>query len=277
MAGAGACPNRAALDGARWPRHHAAVDGADALLGLLLGAGLGLVFSSIGAGGGTLAVPVMLLVFHQPLAPATGSALAVVFGTALVSAVFHWRRGNVDARLAVGFGAAAMAFAPLGGLLHRYTPDRVTLGLFCAVLALVAVRMWRTVDGAGPTRGHFAWPKLVALGATTGVMTGLLGIGGGFVVVPALTTLLGVPMRIAVGTSTAVVCAASFSGALTYAASGALAWPLLLTVGSGALLRAALGVPLSHRLPELLLRRAFAVIALLVCLRMLGEVALAAR
>lgn len=273
------------------------MDEGRALLGLLLGAGLGLIFSGVGAGGGSLAVPVMLLAFHQPLAQATGSALAVVFGTAAVSLFFHARKGNVDWRMGLGFGAAAMACAPLGGVLHRYTPDRVTLGLFCAVLAVVAVRMWRPPDASAQPRGQlspplsrgplsvasaplgrlrkFAWAPALALGAATGVLTGLLGVGGGFVVVPALTTLLGVPMRTAVGTSAAIVCASSLSGAVTYAASGALAWPSLITVGVGALFGAAVGVPLSHRLPEVALRRAFSAIAILVCLRMLAEVAVA--
>jgi uncharacterized membrane protein YfcA len=96
-------------------------------------------------------------------------------------------------------------------------------------------------------------------------------VGGGFLVVPALTMLLGVPMRTAVGTSAAVVSASSLSGAITYAVSGALAWPMLLTVGAGAVIGAAAGVPLSHRLPEHHLRRAFSVVAVLICARLLLE------
>ena len=250
-----------------------AVEDGRALLGLVLGAGMGLVFSAIGAGGGVLAVPLMLFVFHLPLSQATGSALAVVCGTAAVSVFFHARRGNVDWRVAGAFSVAAMACAPLGGLLHTQVPDRVTLVLFCAVLALVAIRMWRSTEPLPEpqSKGHFAWPPTLGLGAATGVLTGLLGVGGGFLVVPALTTLLGVPMRIAVGTSAAVVCASSLSGALTYAASGQVAWPLLTTVGVGALLGAAAGVPLSHKLPERALRRGFAGVALLVGARMLFE------
>lgn len=243
------------------------------LLGLVLGAGLGLVFAALGAGGGLLAVPVLLYVFHQPMARATGTALAILFGSALVSAVAHARRGNVDAKIALAFGGAALAGAPLGALLHRRLPEPVTVALFCAVLLAAAVRMWLAKsDGEG--HGRFSLPTTLALGLVIGVLTGLLGVGGGFLVVPALSTFLGVPVRRAIGTSAAIVCVSSLSGAVTYAIEGALEPELLAIIGTGALLGAAAGVPLAQKLPEAALRRGFAVVAVLVCARMLASLVL---
>lgn len=238
-------------------------------MGLLLGVGLGLVFAALGAGGGVLAVPLLLYGFHQPLAQATGTSLAIVFGTALVAAVVHARRGNVDWKVAAAFAPAALVAAPLGALLHHALPARLTLGAFCAALLVAAARMWLSKrEGAG--QGTFALLPTVGLGLMVGLLTGLLGVGGGFLIVPALSSLLGVPVRRAIGTSAAVVCAASLSGAVTHAAKGALEPQLLAVVGAGALLGAVAGVPLSARLPEAMLRKAFAVVAVAVALGMLS-------
>jgi uncharacterized membrane protein YfcA len=238
------------------------------IVGLVLGLGLGLVFAALGAGGGVLAVPVLLYVFHQPLAQATGTALAIVFGTALISAIAHFRRGNLDPKVALAFGGAALAGAPPGALLHHMLPERVTLVMFCAVLLIAAVRMW-LASREGEGQGRFALLPTLGLGLSLGVLTGLLGVGGGFLIVPALSMFLGVPVRRAIGTSAAIVCASSLSGAATYALQGSLEPTLLAVVGTGAVAGAALGVPLAAKLPEAALRKAFAVIAVAVCARML--------
>jgi uncharacterized membrane protein YfcA len=240
------------------------------LLGLVLGAGLGLVFAALGAGGGVLAVPVLLYAFHQPLPQATGTALAIMFGTGLVSALAHLRRGNLDLKVALTFGGAALAGAPPGALLHGLLPERLTLLMFCAVLLVASVRMWLgRREGAGA--GQFALLPTLGLGLAVGALTGLLGVGGGFLIVPALSTLLGVPVRRAIGTSAAIVCASSLSGAATYALRGSLEPRLLALVGAGAVAGAALGVPLASKLPEAALRKAFAVVAVAVCVRMLAS------
>ena len=192
-----------------------------------------LIFSALGAGGGVLAVPVLMFVFHLPLPRAIGTALAILFATALVSSLVHFRRGNVDARVALAFGGAALCSAPLGAWAHRLIPERVTLSMFCAVLGGSAIRMWLHRPDA-EARGAFAWLPTVALGLAVGLLTGLLGVGGGLIAVPVLTTLLGVPVRRAVGTSAAVVCASSLSGAVSYALVGSVEWAALGTVGVGA-------------------------------------------
>lgn len=240
------------------------------LLGLALGVGLGLVFAALGAGGGVLGVPVLLYVFHQPMSQATGTSLAILFGTALVSAISHYRRGNVDAKLAAVFGAAALIAAPAGAVLHRRLPEKVTIGLFCAVLLAAAVRMW-TAKSEGEGHGRFLLAPTVGLGLAVGLVTGLLGVGGGFLIVPALSTFLGVGVRKAIGTSSAIVCASSLSGAATYAFEGAVEPTLLALIGGGALLGALVGVPLAQKLPERALRRAFAVVAVLVSARMVAS------
>jgi uncharacterized protein len=241
------------------------------LLGVLLGGGLGLVFAALGAGGGVLAVPVLLYVFHRPMEAATGTSLAILFGTALVSAISHGRRGNVDVKIALAFGGAALAAAPLGALVHRRLPERVTVAAFCVVLLIAAARMWLAPGKDAEAHGRFSLVPTLALGLGIGFVTGLLGVGGGFLIVPALTALLGVPVRRAIGTSAAIVCASSLSGAATYAVAGAVEPQLLFVIGGGALLGAVAGVPLSQKLPEQALRRGFAVVAVLVCARMVAS------
>lgn len=236
------------------------------LLGLGLGALLGLVFSALGAGGGLLATPVLLFVFRLPVTEAAGASLAVLFAAALVSAIAHHRRGNVDAKLALVFGGAALLGAPLGAWLHRRLPERVLLALFCAVLLFAAVRMWLQPSAEG---GRFSYTR-AALGFPIGALSGLLGVGGGFLIVPALTSVLGVPVRRAIGTSTAIVCVTSLSGAAAYSAIDAR----VIAMAGGAALGALAGVPLSGRVPERLLRKGFAVLALLILARMLYALAL---
>lgn len=231
------------------------------MVAFFVGLGMGLVFAVLGAGGGIIAVPVLLVLFKLPMSAATGGGLAVVFAAAVTAAAGHARARRVDWRVALLFGPPSMLGAVVGAQLNPLVPERITSALFAAVLLVATASLFRKKN-----ENPAAAPKLalIAVGLGLGVMTGFLGVGGGFLVVPALVSLAGVPLQRAVGTSAVVIAVSSFSGALTTLVRSPELVPLLLPIGAGAALGALLGVGLAGKLPPKPLRAAFAVLAVVV-------------
>lgn len=233
----------------------------------LVGLAMGVVFSLLGAGGGIIAVPVLLTVFRVSMAEATAGALAVVWAAAATGTVGHARGGRVTWRAVVLMGLPSMGGGVLGAKLNPLVPERVTMGLFALVLLLATGLMFRAKsDAQGEPR--LAASFLVPVGLALGVMTGFLGVGGGFLIVPTLVTVARLPLKPAIGTSMAIITASSFTGALTYVLQRAAPMALVLPMGAGAMLGALGGAPLSGKLPERPLKLGFAVLALTVSLGM---------
>lgn len=227
----------------------------------LIGLGLGLLFSLLGAGGAILAVPALLL-FSGSMQEATGGGLAVVWAAALFGAIAHARAGRVAIRIVFAFGLPSMAGAALGALVHPLVSERVIMVIFALVVIGAVVALLRPKRHA--EQGEAAVPALIAAGLVTGALTGFLGVGGGFLIVPALTIWARLPLHRAVGTSMAIITLASFSGALVHLLAGHVSWRLALPMGAGAVVGALVGAPLAGRIPDKPLRVAFAVIALAV-------------
>ncbi len=244
------------------------------LIGLGAGIGVGLLLSVLGAGGSAFIVPVMVYALHRPVSEATGTSLAVVFAGALVGAIGHWRKGNLEPKVAVPFGGAAIVGALGGAALHSLVADRVLLGIFAGTLFVVAVRMAVGNREAVPSSEPQRMSVLLVLGALMGLLSGFLGVGGGFLMVPALTWGARLPLRQAIGTSLAVMALSSLSGAIGHAVQGHVSLWLLGTVGGGTVVGALIGTPLSGRLPERPLRLGFAGLALILGIYIAVRVAL---
>lgn len=228
------------------------------MLAFLVGAALGLVFAVFGAGGGIVAVPVLLAVFKLPMASATAGSLGVVWAAATTAAASHARAGRVEWRVAIAFAPPSMLGAVLGARLNALVPERVTVILFALVLTVATLSLFRPKPDqphASPT-----WAVLLA-GLGIGTLTGFLGVGGGFLVVPALVTLARVPLHRAVATSAAVISASSLAGAVSALSRDTSLLQLLLPIAGGAVTGALLGAPLSGKLPERPLRLGFALLA----------------
>ncbi len=231
------------------------------MVAFLTGLAMGLVFAVLGAGGGIIAVPVLLVLFKLPLSAATGGGLAIVFAAAVTAAMGHARAKRVDWRVVLLFGPASMLGAVLGAKLNALVPERVTSALFAVVLLLATASLFRKkreAPGAAPK------VVLVLVGLALGVLTGLLGVGGGFLMVPALVGLAQLPLHRAVGTSTALIAMSSLTGATTTLVQNTALIPLVLPIAAGAVVGALLGVPLSGKLPEKPVRAAFAALAVTV-------------
>src|SRR5215211_5313571 len=191
-----------------------------ALVGLLLAALMGLSLGLLGGGGSILAVPILKYVVGFEAKEAIASSLAVVGLTSLFGAIGHWRGGNVSVRVALVFGAVAMAGTYLGARLAVFVSGSAQLALFAAVMLLAAYFMFRE-NGPDPAEEEpdgrssgkrMPYALIVVEGLAVGVLTGLVGVGGGFLIVPALVVLGKVPMREAVGTSLLVIAMNTASG-----------------------------------------------------------------
>lgn len=233
-------------------------------LALLIGVSLGMM----GGGGSILAVPLLVYVAGLGSKEAIATSLLVVGVTSLAALVPHARAGRVRWRTGAVFGAAAMAGAYVGGRLAALVPGTVLLLAFSLMMMATAVAMVRGRRSSTPTTGHgghggpgghagLRLPLVVAEGAVVGLVTGMVGAGGGFLVVPALVLLGGLPMGLAVGTSLLVIAMKSFAGLAGYLATVPVDWGLALVVTAAAVVGSLVGGRLTGALAPDTLRRGF--------------------
>jgi uncharacterized membrane protein YfcA len=256
---------------------------------LLSGLLIGLVMALTGAGGGILAVPLLVAATSASLAQAGPAALAAVGLAAAFGAALGLKAGTVRYRAALLMAAAGMLAAPLGVWGAARLGNR-WLGLaFALVLLLVAARTWRQATRTGQARaprhvpcvrdgasGRFAWNRacaraLALAGALAGLLSGLLGVGGGFVLVPALQRHTDLPMASTVPTSLAVIALVSAAGVAASAAAGALAWQIALPFTAGALAGMLAGRALAAHLAGARLQAGFALVTALAACGMIGK------
>ena len=206
---------------------------------------------------------------------AIGMSLAIVGTTALVGGIAQARLGRVSLRAALLFGAAGMLGAPLGARGTHLVAGRVLLALFAALMIAVGGLMLR--PRRPQTAAHRApVPVLAAAGFAVGLLTGFLGVGGGFLIVPALTLLAGLPIQLAVGSSLPVIAANSASGLFGHLRDGGLPVGLTVALTAAAAAGALAGVRLAAALDAARLRRAFALFVIAVGLFLLAKNALVA-
>jgi uncharacterized protein len=225
---------------------------------LLLAVAVGLSLGLLGGGGSILAVPLLVYVAGLGSKEAIATSLLVVGVTSLAALVPHARAGRVRWRTGLVFGAAAMAGAYVGGRLAEYISGTVLLVAFSLMMLATAVAMIRGRRSvAAPAEGRMRVGMVLLEGGVVGLVTGMLGAGGGFLVVPALVLLGGLPMSAAVGTSLLVIAMKSFAGLAGYLASVQIDWGLALAVTGAAVLGSLVGGTLTGRIPADVLRRVF--------------------
>ncbi len=239
------------------------------LLALIGALTIGLSLGLLGSGGSILTVPILVYLVGQPEKVAIAGSLAIVGGIALAGAIPWTLKRQVDWRSVIWFGGPGMVGTWLGAWASQWVPGAVQLFLFALVMLAAAVMMFRSPrldDKPHTPRGRFA---VVVDGLVVGLITGLVGVGGGFLIVPALVLLGGLSMQRAVGTSLWIIALKSFSGFVKYlsvltAAGLALDWHLIgLFTGVGAI-GTLLGMQVASKLPQQTLKRAFAVFLVLM-------------
>jgi len=266
------------------------------ILTLVFGAIVGFSLGLTGGGGAIFAVPLLVYGLHLPAREAVGVSLLTVGSTALVGFVQRARGGMVEFHTGLMFAFAGMVGAPAGAWLADRMEEAVLLGLFAVLMLLIAVRMWRKAgdpaaqlpiladENAGLSCRRNPEGKLrltsqcamllgiVGLGA--GVLAGLFGVGGGFIIVPALVIFSRMGMQRAIGTSLLVITLISASGTASHLLAGkdlSLATAGVFTAGSIAGLFA--GSELAQRLAGPTLQKAFAAAIVVVALYVISRTA----
>ncbi len=241
------------------------------ILSIFFGALIGLSLGLVGGGGSILTVPVLVYAIGQPVQAATTTSLAIVGLNALIGMAGHARSHRVDFRTGLIFGAVGVGGALVGSWLNTFVPARLLLVLFALIMLIAAVAMLRRRvepddardDNATPSEGR-NWPKIVASGTVVGLMTGFFGVGGGFVIVPALVLALGLSMRLAVGTSLLIIAINSAVSLAAHLRTGSLDIAVTGLFVLGGLVGALVGVSLAGRVPQRRLTQVFAALIVAV-------------
>lgn len=239
------------------------------LLSVLVGLSLGL----LGGGGSILAVPLLTYVAGMDPKHAIATSLLVVGVTSAAGAITHARAGRVSWRIAVLFGVAAMAGAYGGGRLARFVPPTVLMRAFAVIMIAAAIAMLRGRRNttAADAERRLPLPKIAALGIAVGAISGLVGAGGGFLLVPALALLGGLAMPAAVGTSLVVIAMQSFAGLAGHLATEHIDWRLAAIVTAAAVIGAVGGERLTALVDPKTLRQAFGWFVLLMASVIIAE------
>lgn len=255
---------------------------------LALGLIIGIILALTGAGGGILAVPALVFGAHLSMAQAGPVGLLAVGLAAALGAVLGLKAGTVRYRAATLMAGAGIVCAPAGLWLAQRSPNRPLSVAFALVLLLVSWRAWQRAHGhpapqrSTPTppchidaaQGRLVWTApcaraLTLTGMVAGGLSGLLGVGGGFVMVPALQRHTDLNMQSVVATSLAVIALVSMSGVAASAFSGHLQWQIALPFSAGAAAGMLGGRALAARLAGPVLQQGFALLSALVAMAMI--------
>jgi len=229
--------------------------GLELFLGVLIGTLLGL----LGGGGSILTVPALVYLLGQSPHAAVTASLVIVGSNSVFGAVLYTRRGAPDWRVALTFGGAGMVAAYLTANLSKQLSSQTMMLAFAGLMLLVGALMIfrRTGDSEGHEPGGLL--TVLSSGIVVGALTGFLGVGGGFLIVPALVMLVGLPMRQAVGTSLIVIAMNSFAGLMGHLDGAVLNLGLIGVFAGAGFIGIFAGSWLNRRLPTELLKYAFAV------------------
>jgi uncharacterized membrane protein YfcA len=230
----------------------------------LLGAiGIGLSLGLTGAGGSILTLPVLVYLAGIPPREAVGLSLLIVGTAAAVGAWQRARAGEVHIKAAGMFVLSGMVGAALGARLTPLLSPSALMLSFASLMVVVALRMWLS-GNSGPQPAPECKPlRCLLAGGAVGVLTGFLGVGGGFLLMPALVKFARLPLRLATGTSLAVIACNSAAGFVSHLGETPVPWLLAAVFALIAAAGVLLGGKVASNLPEKTLRRAFAALVLL--------------
>ena len=241
-------------------------------LAVFLAVFVGISLGLLGGGGSILTVPLLAYVAGMDPKQAIATSLFVVGVTSAVGAITHARAGRVRPKVAAVFGVAAMAGAYGGGRLAHLVPGNVLLIAFAVIMIAAAVAMLRGRRDVGDeSAGPLPVVKILLQGAVVGMISGLVGAGGGFLLVPALALLGGLPMPAAVGTSLVVISMQSFAGLAGHLATDPIDWKIAGAVTAAAVVGSILGGMLTSRVDPTALRKAFGWFVLAMAAVVLAE------
>jgi uncharacterized membrane protein YfcA len=235
---------------------------------LALAFAIGLTLGLVGGGGSILANPVLVYVLGLSPQSAIVMGYPIVGFAALVGALQHWRARTIALGTTIPVGLAAMLGAWLGTqLVFRLGLDgQVRFALLALTMIAAGVAMLRDTLRRTPpaARAEPTWPALLAIGVVVGALTGVVGVGGGFLMVPALVVLGGLELRRAVGTSLLVIAMSTTASFLAQRASTDVRWDIILPFGATTAVGIVVASLLVARIPQRALKQAFASLLVVV-------------
>ena len=241
---------------------------------LISGLVTGLLLGIFGSGGSIITTPALLYLLDVEPKSAIAMSLGIVAVTATITALQHWRWGNVNLKITAVFGAFGVMGTYAGALLGVITPVVIQLTIFALVMYAAAYKMLKPQHkslGAAAVAGcldgycdELQYTHIAIHGIAVGILTGVVGVGGGFLIVPALVLLSGLPMKQAVGTSLSIVALKSFAGFAGYAGAVEINYPLMASFTGVAIVGSIIGSLISNRLPAALLKRGFGIFLVFV-------------
>lgn len=233
---------------------------ADLAIYVVLGVALGTVGGLFGIGGGLIAIPVLGVLFGLDQQIAQGTALVMVVPNVMLALWRYHQRNRIELRHVLPLGGMGFCFAWLGSIWAVGIDAGVMrIGFIAFLLVLSAYNLLRMfVGNAAPSKQmRYSWPWLGVLGAASGAMGGLFGVGGAVVATPVLTSLFGASQVIAQGLSLALALPSTSVTLATYALHHEVDWAVGVPLAVGGLLSISWGVRLAHGMPERVLRGLF--------------------
>ena len=257
------------------------------LISMGLGLFVGFILALSGAGGGIFAIPLLMFGLHLNLTQAAPIALLAVMSAASVGAIQGLNQGIVRYKTALLMASFGIALAPLGVWLAKHTPTQYLSLIFAVILVYVATRMWnrdfkKVYDNENnpppacilnPATSKLFWTahctkRLVATGSAAGLLSGLLGVGGGFVIVPSLRKVSNFDTQTIIATSLAVIALVSAGSVATYLLHGDINWNIAVPFVVSTMLSMFVFRLFCHKVPSKISQRSFAVLAVLAALLM---------
>jgi uncharacterized membrane protein YfcA len=244
------------------------MDGSLALALILSGA-IGVSLGMLGGGGSILAVPMLVYVAGVAAQDAVAMSLAIVGATSAIASVLHGQQGRLNYKVAAIFGGAGMVGAFIGAKFTHLVSNAVLLLLFAALMLVVGTLMLvrpQREPASASTHHTTSLPRVLLAGIGVGVVTGFLGVGGGFLIVPALVFFTALPMHVAVGTSLLVIAINSAAGFVGHLDQGNIPMALTVAFTVAAIAGTFVGAHVAAYIPAQHMRRVFAGFVMLVAL-----------
>jgi uncharacterized membrane protein YfcA len=230
------------------------------MLGYALATLIGLSLGVMGGGGSILTVPILVYVLGMDAKLSIALSLAIVGTTSLVGVFNHFRAGNVNLKVAAIFGPVAMVGTFLGAKISRLMSGEAQLILFAIIMLMASYFM---IKGRKETEADenkkLNIPLLCGQAVVVGIITGLVGVGGGFMIVPALVLLTGLSMKVAVGTSLFIIALNSFSGFAGYLGMFDIDWAFLAKFSGASIVGILIGSQLVQFISQRMLKKSFGV------------------
>ncbi len=199
------------------------------IVGYILATLIGLSLGTMGGGGSILTVPILVYILKMDPKLSIALSLAIVGSTSLIGSIGHYKKGNIHLKIAMVFGPIAMIGTFLGAKVAGYISAEIQLLFFAIIMLIASFFMFKGRKENESTKEiqNYNYPLILTQALFVGMITGIVGVGGGFMIVPALVLLSGIPMKKAVGTSLFIISLNSLSGFLGYINQFTIPWSFL--------------------------------------------------